>query len=179
MGRGDDGGRGVEHLRQLLHGRRVPDRRQLGLFAIILGQGIEIRAGERFAVRNSGASAVVEGVGEHLCEYMTGGTVVVLGPTGFNIGAGMSGGECFVYDETSTTLGRVNAQLVEARRPDGMHLERLHNLISTHAEVTDSPVARRIADDWSNASQAFWRVAPRGEMSKVESAEEGTVRSLV
>src|SRR5690606_2483630 len=69
------------------------------------------RVGERFCVRNSGADAVVEGTGEHACEYMTGGTVVILGPTGFNLGAGMTGGECIVYDESSEILARVNGQL--------------------------------------------------------------------
>ncbi|HVL99101.1 MAG TPA: glutamate synthase-related protein [Egibacteraceae bacterium] len=133
------------------------------------------RAGERFAVRNSGAWAVVEGVGEHACEYMTGGVVVILGPTGFNVGAGMTGGECYALDATSEILARVNGQLVEARRPDSVQLARLRELVSRHAERTGSVRAVALLDDWDRQSMAFWRVAPRGEMARVEMAHEGSV----
>jgi glutamate synthase domain-containing protein 2/glutamate synthase domain-containing protein 1/glutamate synthase domain-containing protein 3 len=133
------------------------------------------RAGERFAVRNSGASAVVEGVGEHACEYMTGGTVVILGPTGFNLGAGMTGGECFVLDESSEILARVNGQLVEVRRPDGPQVETLRELLERHATLTESPVAQALIEDWEAGSRAFWRVAPRGELARVETTNEGRV----
>src|SRR6185312_8379619 len=75
-------------------------------------------AGERFCVRNSGATAVVEGVGDHCCEYMTGGTVIVLGPVGYNLGAGMTGGQAFVYDPNANLTARLNTALVEAVRPD-------------------------------------------------------------
>ncbi len=129
------------------------------------------RAGERFAVRNSGATAVVEGTGDHACEYMTGGTVIVLGPTGHNIGAGMSGGECIVHDERGEVLARVNRQLVEARRPDGAQLERVRALIEEHATVTGSPRARRLLSDWETTAEHFWRVAPKTEMDRVASAE--------
>jgi len=124
--------------------------------------------GERFAVRNSGADAVVEGVGEHACEYMTGGTVVVLGPTGLNLGAGMTGGECFVLDEHAEILARINGQLVDARRPNSAQLDRAYALIARHAEVTESARARALLADWHQASHALWRVAPRDEMSRVE-----------
>jgi glutamate synthase domain-containing protein 2/glutamate synthase domain-containing protein 3 len=133
------------------------------------------RAGERFAVRNSGAWAVVEGVGEHACEYMTGGVVVILGPTGFNLGAGMTGGECYVLDETSEILARVNGQLVEARRPDGPQLEHLRDLIELHADLSGSTTGQRILDDWERQSLAFWRIAPRTELARVETAQEGAV----
>ena len=76
------------------------------------------QAGERFAVRNSGALAVVEGTGDHACEYMTGGTVVILGETGINFGAGMTGGAAFIYDRTKTFMDNLNRELVEARRID-------------------------------------------------------------
>ncbi|MFP4312017.1 MAG: glutamate synthase-related protein, partial [Nitriliruptoraceae bacterium] len=122
------------------------------------------RAGERFAVRNSGATAVVEGTGDHACEYMTGGTVVVLGPTGHNIGAGMSGGECFVHDPRGEVLARVNRQLVEARRPDGGQLARVRQLVEEHATVTGSRRAAALLADWERGSEAFWRVAPKTEM---------------
>jgi glutamate synthase domain-containing protein 2/glutamate synthase domain-containing protein 1/glutamate synthase domain-containing protein 3 len=136
------------------------------------------RAGERFAVRNSGATAVVEGVGEHACEYMTGGVVVVLGPTGFNVGAGMTGGELYVLDETSEILARVNAQLVEARRPDGAQLAGLRELIGRHAELTGSTAARALLDDWEVGATAFWRIAPRSELARVETTNEGSVGVL-
>ena len=129
------------------------------------------RAGERFAVRNSGATAVVEGTGDHACEYMTGGTVVVLGATGHNVGAGMSGGECFVYDRTGDVLARVNRQLVEARRPDGGQLERVRELIEEHATVTGSRHAALLLADWEATAEALWRIAPKTELERVASAE--------
>ncbi|WP_052667997.1 glutamate synthase-related protein [Nitriliruptor alkaliphilus] len=125
------------------------------------------RAGERFAVRNSGATAVIEGTGDHACEYMTGGTVVILGRTGHNVGAGMSGGELFVYDRAGDVLARVNRQLVEARRPDGPQLARLQDLVATHATITGSDRARAMLADWSNAAEGFWRVAPKTELDRV------------
>jgi len=109
------------------------------------------KAGERFAVRNSGASAVVEGVGEHAAEYMTGGTLVVLGPVGHNLGAGMTGGEVFVYDDGIGLPAMVNAELVDVHRLSGEHQLlaeqglRLRGLIEQHAQYTDSPAARAIA----------------------------------
>jgi glutamate synthase domain-containing protein 2/glutamate synthase domain-containing protein 1/glutamate synthase domain-containing protein 3 len=129
------------------------------------------RTGERFAVRNSGATAVVEGTGDHACEYMTGGTVVILGPTGRNVGAGMSGGECYVFDPTGEVLANVNRQLVEARRPDGSQLRQVHELVQEHATVTGSLRALAVLDDWETAAEAFWRIAPKTEMDRVASAE--------
>ena len=135
------------------------------------------RGGERFAVRNSGAWAVVEGVGEHACEYMTGGVVVILGPTGFNVGAGMTGGECYTLDMDAKgeILARLNAQLVEARRPDSVQLTKLRELVERHAELTGSTRAAALLADWENQSMAFWRIAPRGELARVEVAHESSV----
>jgi len=135
------------------------------------------RAGERFAVRNSGASAVVEGTGDHACEYMTGGTVVVLGPTGHNIGAGMSGGECYVHDPRGEVLARVNRQLVEARRPDGAQLARIRALVEEHATVTGSERARTLLSAWGEAGDAFWRIGPKTEMDRVASAESAGAKN--
>jgi glutamate synthase domain-containing protein 2/glutamate synthase domain-containing protein 1/glutamate synthase domain-containing protein 3 len=129
------------------------------------------RAGERFAVRNSGATAVVEGTGQHACEYMTGGTVVILGPTGSNVGAGMSGGELFVHDPDGRLQGRVNRQLVEAHRPGGYELEQLRDLVERHATLTGSRRAQALLDDWETAGDQFWRVAPKSELEHV--AAEG------
>ena len=135
------------------------------------------RAGERFAVRNSGATAVVEGTGDHACEYMTGGTVVVLGPTGHNLGAGMSGGECFVHDPSGDVLARVNRQLVEARRPDGVQLARLKELVELHATLTGSPRAGALLDDWDAAAEGFWVVAPKTELDRVATTERAGARA--
>jgi len=139
------------------------------------------RAGERFAVRNSGAVAVVEGVGDHACEYMTGGTVVVLGPVGQNLGAGMTGGEAFVYAPAVDVPDRLNRELVEAHRLDGPHAllaeqaARLRTLIARHQQLTGSPVAQRILAHWEDAMGVFWRIAPKADVARIENAHEGTL----
>jgi glutamate synthase domain-containing protein 2/glutamate synthase domain-containing protein 1/glutamate synthase domain-containing protein 3 len=141
------------------------------------------KAGERFAVRNSGASAVVEGVGEHCAEYMTGGTLVVLGRVGHNLGAGMTGGEVFVYDTGIGLPGMVNGELVDAHRLSGEHqllaeqVLRLRSLIEQHLTYTGSPATRAILDDWHAALHRFWRVAPKADVARIENAHEGTVAS--
>jgi glutamate synthase domain-containing protein 2/glutamate synthase domain-containing protein 1/glutamate synthase domain-containing protein 3 len=131
-------------------------------------------AGERFAVRNSGATAVIEGTGDHCCEYMTGGTVVVLGPVGSNVGAGMTGGELFLYDPDGGALERLNEELVLAHRPDDIELVYLRELIVAHAELTGSAVAAEVLADWERAVRSIWRVAPRDEVAAIERAHEGT-----
>ncbi|MDQ3710253.1 MAG: glutamate synthase-related protein, partial [Actinomycetota bacterium] len=137
------------------------------------------RVGERFAVRNSGATAVVEGVGDHACEYMTGGAVVVLGVTGANLGAGMTGGECYICNDHAEVLVRVNGGLVEARRPDGAQLRRLRGLLEHHVQVTGSLRATALLEDWEAAGGAFWRIAPRGELSRMEVVGEGSMGAAV
>ena len=114
--------------------------------------------GERFCVRNSGATAVVEGVGDHGCEYMTGGTVLVLGPTGRNFAAGMSGGVAYVLD---LDHGRVNGELVDlsALRPDDETV--VHELLGKHVKWTESPVAARLLEEWDTARSRFTLVLPR------------------
>jgi glutamate synthase (ferredoxin) len=131
------------------------------------------RTGERFAVRNSGATAVVEGTGDHACEYMTGGTVVVLGPTGQNVGAGMSGGECFVLDTEGDLLAHVNRQLVEAHRPNGGQLAQVRELIERHATLTGSARASHVLADWDQAASRLWRIAPKTELERVASVTSG------
>jgi len=132
------------------------------------------RAGERFAVRNSGATAVVEGVGDHAGEYMTGGSVIVLGPVGRNLGAGMTGGELFLYDPDGEALGQLNDELVQPVRPDEFELVFLRELIVAHHELTGSAVAGEVLDSWERSYAAFWRVAPRAEVAAIERAHEGT-----
>jgi glutamate synthase (NADPH/NADH) large chain len=118
-------------------------------------------AGERFAVRNSGAHAVVEGVGDHGCEYMTGGRVVVLGETGRNFGAGMSGGIAYVLDETGVFAGRCNTDLVALEEPDASDLEAVRALVAEHAQRTGSTVAERLLARWGEQPPPFVKVMPR------------------
>jgi glutamate synthase (ferredoxin) len=120
-------------------------------------------AGERFAVRNSGVDTVVEAVGDHGCEYMTGGRVVVLGPTGRNFGAGMSGGVAYVLDEDGAfAAGRVNAQMVEVGSVDDpVEAEALRALIARHAEVTGSTHAAALLKTWPRTLARFARVIPK------------------
>ncbi len=116
------------------------------------------RAGERFCVRNSGASAVVEGVGDHACEYMTGGVVVVLGPTGRNLAAGMSGGYAFVLDLDESL---VNRELVELAPVVGEAAAELEDLVRQHGEETGSAVAQALLEDWPASLARFTEVMPR------------------
>jgi glutamate synthase (ferredoxin) len=132
------------------------------------------RAGERFAVRNSGATAVVEGIGGHGCEYMTGGTVVVLGPVGQNLGAGMTGGEAYAYDPEAGLPARVNPELVEFARPDDAQAAALKELVVRHAALTGSAKARTLLANWPIARSRFWRVAPRADVAAISQKSEGT-----
>ncbi len=134
-------------------------------------------AGERFAVRNSGVRAVVEGVGDHGCEYMTGGRVVVLGPTGRNFAAGMSGGIAYVYDSAKRFESRCNPELVDLEELTGEDAEEVRALIKEHAQRTGSLVARNVLADWERgARQRFVKVMPRDyKRALVEQAQrEGT-----
>jgi glutamate synthase (ferredoxin) len=133
-------------------------------------------AGERFAVRNSGAAAVVEGAGDHCCEYMTGGVVAILGPVGWNLGAGMTGGEAFVFDPETRVPARVNPQLVDLVRPDADAAERLRSLVDRHLEATGSPRARDLLGSWTAALHRFWHVVPRTDVAEVAMRQEGTIR---
>ena len=117
-------------------------------------------AGERFAVRNSGASAVVEGVGDHGCEYMTGGVAVVLGPTGRNFAAGMSGGIAYVLDENGSFERRCNTELVGFDPIEQSDAETLQALVEEHLERTGSAVAARLLGDWEAALSRFVKVMP-------------------
>ncbi len=118
------------------------------------------RAGERFAVRNSGATTVVEGVGDHGCEYMTGGTVVVLGTTGRNFAAGMSGGVAFVYDEDGLFMRRCNPEMVELETVDGDDALELRALVEEHATRTKSGKATALLADWDATLRKMVKVLP-------------------
>jgi glutamate synthase domain-containing protein 3 len=117
--------------------------------------------GERFAVRNSGAHAVVEGVGDHGCEYMTGGKVVILGPTGRNFAAGMSGGVAYVYDPAGALEENLNAEMVDLDEMDAEDIEWLKETIQAHVDATDSAVGQRVLSDWENELKNFTKVMPR------------------
>ncbi len=116
--------------------------------------------GERFCVRNSGATAVVEGLGDHGCEYMTGGRVVVLGPTGRNFGAGMSGGIAYVYDRHDDFDRRVNYEMVEVEQLDADDRDFLQRTVEAHLAYTDSAVANRMLAAWSVEVSHFRKVMP-------------------
>jgi glutamate synthase domain-containing protein 2/glutamate synthase domain-containing protein 1/glutamate synthase domain-containing protein 3 len=131
------------------------------------------RAGERFAVRNSGAVAVVEGAGAHACEYMTNGTVLILGEHGRNLGAGMTGGEAYVHDPAGALRGRVNEELVTVERlavDDG----ELRRLVERHLRFTGSEKAARLIERWETEWRSFWRIAPRVDVARIEDEHEGT-----
>ena len=123
------------------------------------------QAGERFAVRNSGALAVIEGTGDHCCEYMTGGVVVVLGRTGINFGAGMTGGFAYVLDNDRGFVDRYNHELIDIQRiaPDNMenYVHHLRGLIQRHHEWTDSDLAASILSDFRRVLPKFWLVKPK------------------
>ncbi|WP_163192487.1 glutamate synthase large subunit [Clostridium thermarum] len=116
--------------------------------------------GERFAVRNSGATAVVEGVGDHCCEYMTGGLVVVLGRYGRNLAAGMSGGIAYIYDEKNSIHQYCNREMVEIDELDAEDLEQVKALIQEHYHLTDSKKARTILEQWEEHYSKFKKIIP-------------------
>ena len=134
-------------------------------------------AGERFGVRNSKGTAIIEGAGDHCCEYMTGGVIVVLGSVGRNVGAGMTGGLGYFLDEAGDFQTRVNPEIVQVQRvltDAGAH--QLKSLIEAHAERTGSPKAKTILSDWDSYLPKFWQVVPPSE---ADSAEAGVQKDKV
>jgi glutamate synthase (ferredoxin) len=127
-------------------------------------------AGERFCVRNSGVNAVVEGVGDHGCEYMTGGKVVILGKTGQNFGAGMSGGIAYILDmdENYCNKAMVNMEKIESEE----ELAQVKSMIEKHVEYTDSPQGQKILKDWKSYSLRFTRVIPKDYKRMLENIEK-------
>jgi glutamate synthase (NADPH/NADH) large chain len=126
------------------------------------------QAGERFAVRNSGAQVVVEGCGANGCEYMTGGVAVVLGEVGANFGAGMTGGMAFIYDESGTFDARANGESIVWQRLSSLHWEAvLKNLVTDHAEATDSKWSTGLIEDWERVRGKFWQVVPKEMLTRL------------
>jgi len=136
-------------------------------------------AAERFCVRNSGASVVVEGIGDHGCEYMTGGKAVILGPTGRNFGAGMSGGIAYIYNDKGNFEENCNSETFELETLLDEDLNDLKDLITRHSDYTDSAVAKEILDNWETESQKFVKVMPTdykrvlNEMNKTKQQGNG------
>jgi glutamate synthase (NADPH/NADH) large chain len=131
------------------------------------------RVGERFCVRNSGATAVVEGVGDHACEYMTGGRVAILGPTGRNVAAGMSGGVAYLLDLDETL---VNTEMVDLEPLDEGDVETLRRMLTEHATETGSPVAQALLDapDWSRFTKVMPRDYKKVLLAMEQARQDGT-----
>jgi glutamate synthase domain-containing protein 3 len=119
--------------------------------------------GQRFAVRNSGATAVIEGCSDHGCEYMTGGSVVILGDVGRNFGAGMTGGIAYVWDPEVKLKGRIAETAPDARRPTDTDAAEISSLIKQHIEYTASPTARMLSNRMSETMESFWVIAASGK----------------
>ncbi|MBQ6009486.1 MAG: glutamate synthase subunit alpha, partial [Kiritimatiellae bacterium] len=121
-------------------------------------------AGERFGIRNSGATLVAEGIGDHGCEYMTGGVAVIIGPVGVNFAAGMTGGVAYVYDETATLDLNSNLDSVDLYpiEPGSAEEAVLMDLLEEHVRRTGSPKAQALLDDWTNVRPKFTKVTPSG-----------------
>ncbi|WP_127586256.1 glutamate synthase large subunit [Paenibacillus koleovorans] len=136
-------------------------------------------AGERFCVRNSGVRAVVEGVGDHGCEYMTGGRVVVLGKTGRNFAAGMSGGIAYVFDEDGTFKERCNKEMVLFEQLEASYeVNEVLGMIRNHAKFTDSEIAHRVIAKWEELVWSFIKVVPKDYKRMFESIERGKVNGM-
>ncbi|MBD1894478.1 glutamate synthase-related protein [Coleofasciculus sp. FACHB-129] len=144
---------------------------------IMLANG---QAGERFAVRNSKGMAVIEGAGDHCCEYMTGGAIVVLGRVGRNVGAGMTGGLAYFLDEDGSFTSKVNPEIVKLQRvrtPAGE--QQLKELIELHAERTGSQKAKDILANWAESLAKFWQVVPPSEADSPEANPEATPEKVL
>ncbi|MGH8299390.1 MAG: glutamate synthase large subunit, partial [Steroidobacteraceae bacterium] len=152
----------------------------VGLYGATSGEAyIRGMAGERFAVRNSGADAVVEAVGDHGCEYMTGGHVVVLGPAGRNFGAGMSGGIAYVLDEAGDFPSRVNTQMVGVERlQDPEEIARVRGMIERHRDLTGSERARYVLESWERLAPKFVAVVPKDFKRAVASLKRAHAQGL-
>ena len=135
-------------------------------------------AGERFAVRNSGATLVIEGVGDHGCEYMTGGRVAVLGNTGRNFAAGMSGGIAYVYDHDGSFAERCNRDMVDLLPLEPADADELNNMVWKHALHTGSTVAWHMLADWDEAAARFVKVLPKDYGRVLRAVAEAEARGL-
>ncbi len=175
FGKGLSGGRLAVYPPRRSHPDFVPEDNIVAGNVILYGATggeayIRGLVGERFCVRNSGATAVVEGVGDHGCEYMTGGRVVVLGPTGRNFGAGMSGGTAYVYDPDDTLPNRLNTEMVDLDPLEDEDREWLRDTVRRHQSETGSGVAARILARWHDEVRHFRKVMPKDYKRVIEAA---------
>ncbi|MFZ6004118.1 MAG: glutamate synthase large subunit [Actinomycetota bacterium] len=176
LGKGLSGGRIVVRPPEDSHPAFVPEHNIIAGNVMLYGatggeafvRGI---VGERFCVRNSGATAVVEGVGDHGCEYMTGGRAVVLGPTGRNFGAGMSGGIAYVYDPDDTFFRRLNAEMVDLEALENDDATWLRSVLRSHVDTTGSTVAATILERWHTEVRRFKKVMPRDYKRVLDAAQ--------
>jgi glutamate synthase domain-containing protein 3 len=177
LGKGMSGGRIV--VRPQVDSAFVPEENIIAGNVILYGAtGGEVYlrglVGERFAVRNSGALAVVEGVGDHGCEYMTGGCVVIIGPTGRNFAAGMSGGVAYVYDETELFDTRCNLDMVDLESvKSAQDKQRLRTLLEAHVRFTRSAKAKTILNNWDTLLPLFVKVMPIDYKRVLERMQQG------
>jgi len=134
----------------------------VALYGAINGEAyINGIGGERFCVRNSGAKAVIEGIGDHGCEYMTGGVAVILGKTGRNFAAGMSGGIAYLYNpDNNVDLNNFNMELIKLEHPSIEDQQEFKELIEKHYQYTESKLAKKILDNWKETSGKFIKVMP-------------------
>ena len=176
VGKGLSGGRIIVYQSQ--GSTFVPEENiiigNVGFYGATSGEAfIRGMAGERFCVRNSGLSAVVEAIGDHGCEYMTGGTVIILGKTGRNFAAGMSGGVAYVYDADGTFAGNCNRQMVDLSPiEDLMELAALQSMIERHVSYTGSDLGQSILDGWDASRQRFVKVMPQDYRRALEAMKE-------
>ena len=129
-------------------------------------------------MRNSGIDAVVEAVGDHGCEYMTGGRVVVLGPTGRNFAAGMSGGVAYVLDGDGKFASRCNAQMVQLGAPSDAELQAVKRMVERHRELTGSALARRVLERWAENAARMVRVLPNDYRRMLDAQEKFRAQGL-
>ena len=135
-------------------------------------------AGERFCVRNSGVNAVVEGIGDHGCEYMTGGTVAILGQTGRNFAAGMSGGVAYVFDAEGDFASRCNGEMVGLEQLDAADAAILKGMIEKHEEHTGSALATMMLINWQNVLPQFVKVMPADYKRVLQALERARAAGL-
>jgi glutamate synthase (NADPH/NADH) large chain len=134
----------------------------VALYGATAGEAfIRGKAGERFAVRNSGANVVVEGIGDHGCEYMTGGKIIILGEAGRNFAAGMSGGLAYAYDVSNTFKRQCNTEMIDFDELDTSDITFLNDMISRHYNYTKSSVAKFVLYDFENQLRNFIKVFPK------------------
>jgi len=183
LGKGLSGGRLVVRPPEQSHPKLVAEENVVAGNVILYGATageVYIRGvvGERFCVRNSGATAVVEGVGDHACEYMTGGRAVVLGETGRNFGAGMSGGIAYVWDPEDLFHRNLNNEMVDLDPLDETDAAWLRDTIRTHLAETNSAVAQRILDRWHTNVRHFKKVMPEDYKRVLEAAEKARIEGV-